>query len=89
MFDDKPWFAPKRFGYGSGAPIAWQGWIVIALHVLLVVGVTLPLVRFRPDIYHGHGMALFLIEMGIIVLPLPVYAAKTRGGWKWRWGEDA
>jgi hypothetical protein len=34
-------------------------------------------------------MALFLIEMGIIVLPLPVYAAKTRGGWKWRWGEDA
>ena len=26
MKDDKPWFAPKRFGYGAGLPIAWQGW---------------------------------------------------------------
>ena len=20
------WFAPKRYGYGAGAPISWQGW---------------------------------------------------------------
>ena len=30
MSDDGPeWFAPKRYGYGAGLPIAWQGWAVI------------------------------------------------------------
>ncbi len=22
------WFAPKRYGYGAGLPIAWQGWVL-------------------------------------------------------------
>jgi hypothetical protein len=26
---DGDWFAPKRFGYGAGPPIAWQGWALI------------------------------------------------------------
>ena len=26
---DGDWFAPKRFGYGAGLPIAWQGWALI------------------------------------------------------------
>ena len=29
MSDDPEWFAAKRYGYGSGLPIAWQGWAVI------------------------------------------------------------
>jgi hypothetical protein len=86
FFDDKPWFAPKRIGLGAGLPIAWQGWVVIALHVALVTAVTLFLVRFRPGIYHGHRAVLLLIEAVIIGLPMPLYAAKTRGGWKWRNG---
>ena len=29
MSDDGPeWFALKRYGYGSGFPISWQGWAV-------------------------------------------------------------
>ena len=24
--DNSAWFQPKRFGYGAGWPIAWQGW---------------------------------------------------------------
>ena len=29
MSDDGPeWFAPKRYGYGAGLPISWQGWAV-------------------------------------------------------------
>ncbi|MEY4953243.1 MAG: hypothetical protein RL299_1667, partial [Pseudomonadota bacterium] len=27
---DGMWFAPKRLGYGSGWPIAWQGWAMMA-----------------------------------------------------------
>lgn len=33
------WFAAKRYGYGAGMPIAWQGWI--ALFSLMAV-VSLP-----------------------------------------------
>lgn len=25
FLEDGDWFAPKRFGYGAGLPIAWQG----------------------------------------------------------------
>ena len=30
------WFAPKRFGYGAGLPIAWQGWVVMAAYFATV-----------------------------------------------------
>lgn len=40
--DDKAWFAPKRYGYGSGLPIAWQGWALLAGLIVLVLG-TAPL----------------------------------------------
>lgn len=25
----KPWFARKRFGYGAGLPLTWQGWALL------------------------------------------------------------
>ena len=38
MNDDGPeWFAPKRYGYGSGLPISWQGWAVTIAFVAIVV----------------------------------------------------
>ena len=40
------WFAPKRYGLGSGWPIAWQGWAVMA-GFFLVIGFALWL--FGPD----------------------------------------
>jgi hypothetical protein len=27
------WFAPKRYGYGAGLPITWQGWAVTLAYV--------------------------------------------------------
>ena len=34
--DDGAWFAPKRFGYGAGLPIAWQGWALLAGYIAAV-----------------------------------------------------
>jgi hypothetical protein len=31
----RPWFKPKRIGYGV-TPQAWQGWVVVGLFVALV-----------------------------------------------------
>ncbi|WP_037498433.1 hypothetical protein [Sphingomonas jaspsi] len=76
--NDKPWFAPKRFGLGAGLPIAWQGWVLLAAHIALIAGVA-ALFEDRP----GVLVPLVLVAA---LLPLPLYAAKTKGGWHWRWG---
>jgi hypothetical protein len=31
------WFPAKRYGWGWGLPITWQGWLVFAAFVLLLV----------------------------------------------------
>lgn len=79
FLDNRPWFEAKRFGYGNGWPIAWQGWIFLIAHTGLILGSVL-LIEERNWAAIVSGAA--------VLLPLPLYAAKTRGGWRWRWGED-
>lgn len=78
MSEEKYWFAPKRYGYGVGLPIAWQGWVASAVHLAIVVLVVLWL--------HASVIALMITLIFVTFAPLPFYAAKTRGGWKWRVG---
>jgi len=40
MSDGPEWFAPKRYGYGSGLPIAWQGWALLIGYLVLVLALT-------------------------------------------------
>ncbi|WP_338467076.1 hypothetical protein RXV95_00520 [Novosphingobium sp. ZN18A2] len=75
---DGAWFAPKRFGMGAGLPIAWQGWAMMALHVAAILGAA--------RLLHGHQPAQAIAIVLVGLAPLPLYAAKTRGGWRWRWG---
>lgn len=80
--DKRAWFAPKRYGYGAGLPIAWQGWALIAAY-LLVVGVGVLLVEWDPQV--GLVGAIALIIPATIAF-LVIAALRTRGGWRWRWG---
>lgn len=76
LFDDRPWFRPKSRGYGTGLPIAWQGWMLLAMHIGLITGIAV-LLRDRPAM-----MAIAVVIAGLA--PLPIYRAKTQGGWRWR-----
>jgi len=78
--DSKPWFRPKTFGLGAGLPIAWQGWALLALHIALILGLTLLLID-RP-------VAMVAVVLTAAILPMPIYAARTKGGWRWRWGDE-
>ena len=80
LFDNRPWFRAKRYGYGAGLPIAWQGWFLLALHIALILGLAL-LFRDRP-------LVLAVIVVAAALVPMPIYAARTEGGWRWRWGND-
>ena len=80
MSDDPNWFAPKRFGYGSGLPISWQGWALTIVYTAVIVSISLAL-SDRP-----------LILIAAIIAPTVVFiviaANTTKGGWRWRWGKD-
>lgn len=79
MSDNPEWFAPKRYGYGAGPPISWQGWAVMLGFMLIAVAAAL-LFATRP-------LVLIAILIPLTAVLLVITARTTRGGWRWRWGE--
>jgi hypothetical protein len=77
--DGDAWFAPKRYGYGAGLPIAWQGWAILAGYILLVTAAGL-LIPYSWVAFIG----LVVAATAAFIL---ICAQRTRGGWRWRWGE--
>ena len=80
MSDGPEWFAPKRYGYGSGLPISWQGWSLTIGYGVIAAGLVITLRRHNP------------IQFVAAIIPLTaafavICAKTTRGGWRWRWGE--
>jgi hypothetical protein len=78
MNDQVEWFAAKRYGYGAGLPIAWQGWALTIGYVLLIV-LAAPLLR-------SSWIAFGSIVVTLTLLFTIIAARTTRGGWRWRWG---
>jgi hypothetical protein len=74
------WFAPKRYGLGSGLPISWQGWLVLLVHATVVIGAFL--------LFGKDSPASFAVLIIATALLLVVAARTTKGGWRWRWGKD-
>lgn len=81
--DDKPWFAEKRFGYGAGLPIAWQGWVLSLSYVGVMIGLGFVAKGARDEALVGVIAGMLLATAALIVIT----KARTRGGWRWRWGE--
>lgn len=71
------WFKPKSHGYGAGLPIVWQGWVLMAAYVALIAGVSM--------VFMGKPVILIPLVIFAAIAPFPIYAARTEGGWKWRW----
>ena len=80
MTDGPEWFAPKRYGYGAGLPISWQGWAIL-IGYMAITFATAFLFATRP-------LILFAIIIPLTTVLLVVTARTTRGGWRWRWGDD-
>lgn len=79
-----PWFAPKRFGYGAGLPIAWQGWATVVAYIVTMVLAGLIMEGDRPEL---RPVAIGIMVVATIVFVL-VARARTRGGWRWRSGDS-
>lgn len=83
FFEQGVWFAPKRYGYGAGLPIAWQGWVVYLAYILLMIGLV-AMVRQLPRAELARPITGIVI---LTILFLIIVARRTRGGWRWRWGD--
>ena len=79
MSNGPEWFAPKRYGYGSGLPISWQGWALTLGYAAVLIGVSL-LLSAKP-------LQLIAVIVPLTVVLMVICARTTRGGWRWRWGE--
>jgi hypothetical protein len=79
MSDRPEWFAPKRYGIGTGMPIAWQGWLLLVVYLGVVIGAALLL----PD----RPIEIVTIAVTASILFIFVAMRTTRGGIRWRWGK--
>ncbi|ROT96679.1 hypothetical protein EB810_01630 [Altererythrobacter sp. FM1] len=80
FFEEGYWFAPKRFGYGAGMPIAWQGWVLLIAFAALLIGLA-----NVPDLDPFLRWTGFVIATAVLII---IAKKRTRGQWRWRWGSE-
>jgi hypothetical protein len=75
------WFLAKRYGWGWGFPITWQGWLVfVAFLILVVVGAFLLPPR--------QMLLAYLIYVAVLSIGLLGVCWLKGEPPRWRWGGD-
>ena len=80
MDNGQAWFSAKRYGFGSGLPISWQGWAVTILYLAVVLGSAI--------LFDDRWRPLSATVIPATLMFMLVCARTTRGGWRWRWGNE-
>ena len=78
--DKQIWFPAKRYGWGWGLPITWQGWVVMG--VWLAAYILGALFLARPDRWMGF-VAFTILTTSLLVAICWCKGEKPR----WRWGD--
>jgi hypothetical protein len=80
---DRPfWFPVKRYGWGWGLPVRWQGWVVLVAYLaLLYAGIYY--LEPRDDV---AALMIYLIAL-TAVLTVIVFIKGERPV-RFRWGKD-
>jgi hypothetical protein len=77
---DKAWFPAKRYGYGWGLPLRWQGWLVFALYAL-----SLLFLELRFDRTRAFEFAAEVIVLTAVLIAICVWKGERP---RWRWGRS-
>ena len=79
--DDRDiWFPAKRYGWGWGFPVAWQGWVVMLVYIVLLFLGTKEYLRTQNLTFFAY---LALITAGLVAI---CYQKGETP--RWRWGEN-
>jgi len=82
----KPWFGPKRLGWGLG-PASWQGWLATAVYAGLMIGGLRQINAWFPATDYGSAPPLIAGAVMTLVF-LAIVIVTARGKARWRWGDD-
>jgi hypothetical protein len=78
---DRPafWFPVKRYGWGWGLPVRWQGWAVFVSYlVLMYAGID----YFRPQ-RNMVGLLVYLAILTAVLIAVIVVKGERPAGWRW------
>ncbi len=80
MLNDKKnyWFLAKKYGWGWGLPVNWQGWIVFIVYLSLVI-LNIYVCLFRESV-------VLFISINLILTVLLIAVCWLKGespSWKW------
>lgn len=76
------WFPVKRYGWGWGLPVRWQGWAVLGGYVVLMLG------GFSYFDLYANMPAFLSYTVVVTVIFIVVVAAKGERPVRWRWGKE-
>lgn len=79
--EDQYWFPAKRYGWGWGLPIRWQGWVVLVTYIATLL---LSVFMFPP----GREMSLFLAAVAVCTVVFAAMCWITGEPPRWRWGNE-
>lgn len=74
------WFRAKRYGWGWGLPVVWQGWLVYGVAFALLAGCFF---AFPPE----ERPEPFLVCTSVVVLLLLAVCWWKGEPPRWRWGK--
>ena len=82
--NDQPtfWFPAKRYGWGWGLPVRWQGWLVFVAYLgLIYAGIS----YFRP---RQEALGFLLYAAVLTAVLVAIVALKGERPVRWRWGRQ-
>ncbi len=77
--ESKYWFPAKRYGWGWGLPYTWQGWLVLAAFLGLLVAGT---VLLPPNRVLGSYL-IYTVVLGALLIGVCWLKGEPP---RWRWG---
>jgi hypothetical protein len=79
--DNRHWFPAKRYGWGWGIPITWEGWLALLAFIGLVVASLL----IAPPQRSLVGFVAYVVVLGIVFSAVCWWKGEPP---RWRWGDD-
>jgi hypothetical protein len=77
--DQTFWFPVKRYGWGWGLPVRWQGWLVLVAYLALQY-LGIQYFEERRDV---RGLLFYLIGVTVVLVAIVVAKGERPVGWRW------
>jgi len=73
------WFPVKRYGWGWGLPVRWQGWVVFASYAALAYAG----VHYFKEQRNVAGLFVYLGILTVALIAIVIAKGERPAGWRW------